>query len=219
MISNKYRNFRYRLSRTAKESVNFDLSLFLKMWINDQLLNRSPLKAGLPWMPYNAILYLNDIITSDFNIMETGCGGSTIFFLNKACRNLITIEHDDKWMEILINDKRIKKFSNRWDIFREDLNATDNNSAHNSPYLNRIKKQPRDKYDLVSIDGRLRSESLVAASTKVKKNGYLLLDNSERPHYQEGINHLDNLGWKRKDFTGLCYNFDWESSTSIWQKK
>jgi len=219
MIYNKYRNFRYRLSRTAKESVSFDFSLFLKVWINDQLLKRSPLKAGLPWMTYNAILYLNDIITSDFNIMETGCGGSTIFFLNKACRNLISIEHDDKWMEILINDKRIRKFSHRWEKFCENLNSSDAKETNRSPYLDRIKKQPKDKYDLVSIDGRLRSDSLIIASTKVKNNGYILLDNSERPQYQAGINHLDNLGWKRIDFTGLCYNFDWESSTSIWQKK
>ena len=48
--------------------------------------------------------------------------------------------------------------------------------------------------------------------------GYLLLDNSDRVEYEEGIHYLEEHEWWKTDLSGLCYDYDWESSTTVWQK-
>ena len=40
------------------------------------------------------------IIKKDFNILETGCGGSSLFYLRR-CNKLTSLEHDRKWLREL----------------------------------------------------------------------------------------------------------------------
>ena len=75
-----YKDLRYRGYRTKSTSENFNYSLFLRIWLSDRLFKLSPMKASLPWMPYSTILKLHSVISKDFNILETGCGGSSLFF-------------------------------------------------------------------------------------------------------------------------------------------
>ena len=97
-----YQDFRYRYCYTKDTSEKFSAYLFTKIWISDRFLNLTPIIAKLPWMPYNAILFLDALIENDFNILETGSGGSSIFFASK-CKKLVTLEHDKKWIETIKN--------------------------------------------------------------------------------------------------------------------
>lgn len=212
-----YKDYFYRKFRCKNDSNYFDFNLFNKIWINDKLLKRSPLDAGLPWMTYNAIFFLNHICKRKLNILETGCGGSTIFFLNN-CTSLFSIEHDESWLNSLNKKKRIIELSSKWKNKRCNLFNSNTISHEFSPYLNEIKRQQDNTYNLVSIDGRLRSDSLIIASSKVMLGGYILLDNSDRGDYADGMEYLNKLGWRRTNFYGLCYDYNWDSYTSVWQK-
>lgn len=211
---NYYKDFRYRIRKTKHISDSYTLSLFLKIWVSDRLLKLSPISASLPWMPYSTILKLNYIIKKDFNILETGSGGSSLFFLQR-CNNLTSVEHDNKWLKELEKNISLTNFKERWTIVLKQLNEK---SKNESPYLDFLRKQQDESFDLISVDGRLRSESLKISSNKVKKGGYLLLDNSNREAYAEGINFIDRLGWSRKELTGFCYGYEWDSQSTIWQK-
>jgi hypothetical protein len=102
------------------------------------------------------------------------------------------------------------------EIYEQNTELSKNSQT--SPYLEYLESLNDHHFDLISIDGRLRSESLKIASKKVKRNGYILLDNSDREEYSDGINFLNKLGFIKKELSGLCYSFDWDSKSTIWQK-
>jgi hypothetical protein len=210
-----YRDFKYQTYRTRSTSENFNFSLFLRAWVSDRLFKLSPMKASLPWMPYSTILKLHSVIRKDFNILETGCGGSSLFFLQR-CKTLTSLEHDKKWILELENRISVPNYKNRWSLVLRDLTTE---AFNKSPYLDFIKNQKEETFDLISIDGRLRSESLKIASSKVKRGGFILLDNSERHQYQKSVAFLNELGWNRKDYEGICYGLEFDSKSTIWQRK
>jgi hypothetical protein len=214
ILINYYKDFRYRISKTKHISDSYTLSLFLKIWVSDRLLKLSPISASLPWMPYSTILKLNYIIKKDFNILETGSGGSSLFYLRR-CNNLISVEHDKKWLKELEKNISLTSFKKRWTIVLRPLNGK---SKNESAYLQFLRQQQDESFDLISVDGRLRSESLKIVSHKVKKGGYLLLDNSDRNEYKEGIEFIDDLGWSKQDFNGFCYSLKWDSQSTMWRR-
>jgi len=89
---------------------------------------------------------------------------------------------------------------------------------NSSPYLDFLTTRKDESYDLISIDGRLRNESLKIASYKVKRGGFILLDNSDRNEYKQGIEFINSLGWSRQDLNGFCYSLEWDSRSTIWQR-
>ena len=169
------------------------------------MLKSEPLNAGLPWMSYNAIFFLNNILKGDEIAFETGSGGSTIFYLERV-KSLFSIEHESSWLEKLKRERRIVKYSNKWGFSLRDLHTEKNNNVDGSPYLQRIRELPDNSFNLGSIDGRLRSQSLIISTDKIISGGHLLLDNSDRKTYSEGMEHLDNLGWEKKTLNGIGFN-------------
>jgi len=199
------------------ESNNFNRSLFNKIWFHDKVLKSSPLKASLPWMTYNAIFFLNNLLKGNENVFETGCGGSTIFYLERV-QSLLSIEHETSWLEKLKRDRRMLKYSKKWECDRKDLHLEKSNNADESPYLDVLKELPDNSFSLGSIDGRLRSQSLINSANKIISGGHLLLDNSDRKEYSEGMKYLNNIGWEEKTLNGLGYAQEWESYSCVWKK-
>ena len=214
ILINYYKDFRYRIHKTKHISANYTFLLFLKIWISDRLLKLSPISASLPWMPYSTILKLNYIIKKDFNILETGSGGSSLFYLRR-CNKLTSLEHDINWLKELEKNISLTSFKKRWTVVLKQLNEK---SINESAYLQFLREQEDESFDLISVDGRLRSESLKICSNKVKRGGYLLLDNSDRNEYNDGIEFINNLGWSKQDFNGFCYSLDWDSKSTIWHR-
>jgi hypothetical protein len=210
-----YKDFRYKLARSKSESDFFNLSLFIKIWFFDKILKKQPLDASLPWMPYNSIFALDSIIKKDFNILETGSGGSTFFFL-KRCKTLLTLEHDSKWIEKLKLPKVISNRKKGWKLIHRNLKS--DSASRNSPYLDFLKSLDDEYFDMISIDGRLRNESLIIAIKKVKDGGFILLDNSDRKEYAIGIDLLNKSKFTKRTFSGLCYSLAWDSQSTLWQK-
>ncbi|MHA1337446.1 MAG: hypothetical protein ACTSPW_17170 [Promethearchaeota archaeon] len=154
-----------------------------------------------PWFTRDAITILKGLIKRDFIGFEFGTGGSTIW-VSKRINHLISIEHSSYWYYKLKNKIKKKKLHN------VDLYFV---PRTNNKYANFITKFPDNYFDLILIDGRDRVECIKNSIKKLKLNGILVLDNSEREKYREGKILLSD--WKEIE----TFNGKWK--TTIWIKK
>ncbi|MGD0641060.1 MAG: hypothetical protein ABSC22_09970, partial [Roseiarcus sp.] len=56
--------------------------------------------ASLPWFSYPATHFLESVAQKNWNVFEYGSGYSTEFW-NGKCRRVVSVEHDEKWFDIL----------------------------------------------------------------------------------------------------------------------
>jgi hypothetical protein len=140
----------------------------------------------IPWSPYPYIQFLKDNLTKEMSVFEYGSGYSTLFFAKRA-KKVYTVEHNREWidkMELDSGDNIIVIF--------EELGKE---------YEESITKIP-EKFDFIIIDGRRRVLCIKAAIKKLKENGFLVLDDSDRNEYQEEIDYLLQSGFKVINFWG-----------------
>ncbi len=139
---------------------------------------------GYPWITYGAIMALERIVTPDFNILEVGSGGSTIFF-SERCKTIKSLENRQEW----VNRVRVR--------LPEPSNAT-LICGSMKELLEIVKAEPPDYYDLVMVDTNPKDGVIYEeVSRKVRKKGYLVLDNYGVPEYSK----FNYKGWD-------VYNFD-----------
>ncbi len=173
-------------------------------WKNQIKKDQKPYEAQLPWITIASfekiIGYLNGLKLQDIRIFEYGSGGSSYFFLNHA-DIVVSVEHDKLWYSQLKNYSKNGHFGH-WDyrLIPPDqmesspaINALNpiNYSSDQNPYQNlsfkkyvtSIEDYPDEYFDLVLIDGRSRVSCLFHAQNKVKKGGWIVLDNAERDRY------------------------------------
>ncbi len=67
------------------------------------------------------------------------------------------------------------------------------------PYFQKIQKYPDNYFDFVLIDGRARVACMINEIDKIKNEGILILDNSDREKYHSIFYIFD--GWKMVDFS------------------
>jgi hypothetical protein len=69
-------------------------------------------------------------------------------------------------------------------------------------YASEIFVKPKGYYDIVVIDGMARVLTGFLAAKMVSDTGYIILDNSDRWHYNTLQKHLIEQGFGRIDFWG-----------------
>lgn len=197
-----------------------------------------------PWYTYPAISYLKDIIRQDWKVFEYGGGYSTLFFKNKV-KHLVTIEHDQEWGVKLLkqNDsldlhiikehsgihpeaqKFIDKFFNTFQQVETD-NPT-YNFMHGllnkefAGYASMIFQAPPKFYDVVIIDGmaRMLTTFLTVESNRLKEDGIIILDNSDRQQYNQIQEYLTQKQLGRIDFWGPGWSNYEPWCTSFYSKQ
>lgn len=128
---------------------------------------KGTLEIGYPWLTFGAIIFLENIINEDFNVLEFGSGGSTLFWAEK-CKRVKSFETNHEWY----NDvkKKVNGFKN-----------VDLVLATESEILKAIENTPNNCYDLILIDSYPKDiERLAltnASAPKVKPNGWIVIDN------------------------------------------
>jgi hypothetical protein len=211
-----------------------DLKTFFPRWRHDRVSGANPLDDGSPWLTFGAITFLEDLLTRQMNVFEYGSGGSTIFFSNRAA-SVVSVEHDQRWAEKVKGAIAARKLENIHLLVRPA--QPDPNAIHHDPseldgyvstaegfhgssfrdYATAIDSFPEESFDVVILDGRARPSCFKHAVSKVKKGGWLLLDNAEREEYRR-IHQSPNLGhWRKREFSGPGpYNvYFWQ--TCAWQ--
>lgn len=150
-----------------------------------------------PWLSPSSVRFLRDYLTKEMSGLEFGSGISTLFIAPKV-KQLISIEHNKEWFEMISNrfknegitnvDYRFiaqndsNQFSEKTFEMTEKL-GFDVRKDYVNYYLT-VESIADNSLDFLLVDGRARPECLYYALPKMKKNGLVILDNSERAHYK-----------------------------------
>jgi predicted O-methyltransferase YrrM len=150
-----------------------------------------------PWLSPSSVRFLKTYLTKDMVGLEFGSGISTLFTAPKV-KQLISVEHNKEWFEMITNrfeNDGIKNVDYRF-IAQNDSNLFSNTTFEmteklgfevRKDYVNyymTVESIPNNSLDFLLVDGRARPECLYYALPKMKKNGLIILDNSERAHYK-----------------------------------
>ncbi len=209
---------------------------YFSLWKISMHPTSSSVKDQQPWISFKAIDFLKSNLNKNSLVFEYGGGGSTLFFAGRS-KNVTTVEHNKEWFTILDDVVKKKSISN-WnglliEADKKDLfaHADKANPDHYSSgdkasagynykdYVSAIDRYDYNYFDLVSVDGRSRSSCIKHAIPKIKKGGFLLLDNSDREYYLKTFaSQLKNEFVVVVDgFGPTPYSHDF-TRTTIWKK-
>jgi hypothetical protein len=199
---------------------------------------RSLVGAAKPWIPFAAANWLERYLKHYMTVFEYGSGGSTIFFAERVAE-VTSIEHDQKWHALVsralaqrgltnctyeLHEPRpiagtpaapLALIDNQSDTFRyiyDDYYA--GTTVHE--YVEAIDVHPDHTFDLVLVDGRMRTECMQHAIPKIRSGGYLMLDNSNNLDVAEMVRKLRS--YPHTVFRGVAPGWPpsrW--SNTIWQ--
>jgi len=152
-------------------------------------IEKSPVdKNGspIPWYTYPSIDFIKSNLKKRVNVFEYGAGNSTIWW-SKFAHVVISCENDKSWIE------KIKPHPENVKINHRNLD---------NGYVDFIKNF-KNYFDIIIVDGRKRNECMKNCMIGLKKDGVIILDDSERKKYEEGCKFLTSHGYKKIDFWGM----------------
>ena len=158
----------------------------------------------IPWVTYSFIDFIKDHLKKHLSVFEFGSGNST-FFYAKYAGLVVSVEHDKEWYDKIVSTKP----ENSEMIFCELVRDGD--------YC-RMPLKLEEKFDIIIVDGRDRVNCCKQAVNAVSANGVIVLDDSERDFYLEGITFLKNKGYKELSFSGISPGLFYRKSTSVFYK-
>lgn len=143
----------------------------------------------LPWMNFSVIAFLEERLNKDQSLFEFGSGYSTSFY-SKLVNTVTSVEHNKEWFDLVIK----KLPSNAELIFTEE--DVDGNYCRSILKLNK-------KFDVIIVDGKDRVNCLRQSLDALSNNGIIILDDSFRSEYKDGIEFLIQKGYRTLNFEGL----------------
>jgi len=188
-------------------------------------------------MTYQAIAFLGKILTPGSNVFEYGGGGSTLFCLDRGAR-VVTVEHDPEWLSLLTDKTRADHLSENWtgllrqpdrppvpiprDPSNPELYVSDDRDFDGlwfQNYAATIDDYASIAFDVVIVDGRGRPSCIKHSVDKVRRGGYLVLDNTERSYYlqTDTMKYLINFRIVLDGY-GPTPGATWFTETTIWQR-
>jgi hypothetical protein len=195
---------------------------------------KSPVSEGLPWITFAAIDRLNTIIRPDMEVFEYGSGGSTLFWASRV-RKIVSVEHDRGWFEkmraalppgqaqkihyLLVEPQVDATFASR-DFHNPDDYISSNQQYRGmnfEAYAKAIDAWPDRHFDLIVVDGRARPSCIKHAIPKLRANGWLMIDNSDRLYYLKPFS-LKRPDWKEYRYDGPVPFMKEFSRTTLYQK-
>jgi hypothetical protein len=176
-------------------------------WLNS-IEKKSPVDADdnpVPWLTYSFIEFISEKLKPHHTIFEYGCGNSTLYYSQKAAR-ITAAEHDYEWYE-----KISKAIPSNVILLHAEL-------VYDGDYC-RLAKGTGKKYDIIVVDGRDRVNCIKNSLPALKEDGVIILDDSERNEYREGIAFLMKKKFKRLDFWGFSPGLFYNKCTTVFYRK
>ena len=170
-------------------------------WARDR--KRPLLDAGVPWWNYKTVEYMSQRLAPGSRVFEYGSGGSTLWLVGRGM-NVVSVENDPGWWN------EVTRACPTASILLAEMADTGTSYSPHDPagkagfydeYVSAIDRYEDRSFDLVIVDGRARVECVRHSIPKVRPDGLLLLDDSERDRYREA--HALLQSWKTQTFTGL----------------
>jgi len=194
-------NLYRRLLSMDKSGYLYDMG-----WIDSYRKKISIDKEGkpLPWVTYSFMKFIDERLSSDMDIFEYGSGNSTLWYASRV-KSVTSIENDMEWY------RNIKeRVPSNATIFYEELIYGGNYSK----YIATTKK----RFHIVIIDGRDRINSIKSSIEYTTDDGIIVLDDSDRVSYAEGVEFLLKSGYKKIDFWGMAPIIFYDKCTTIFYK-
>ena len=163
------------------------------------------LKRPLPWVTYPFISFIDSRLDKYMSIFEYGSGNSTLWY-SKRVNSVYSVEHDKLWYKKV----RVRIPSNT-KIYYEAL-------GNNDKYAD-LPNSLNMKFDIIIIDGRDRVNCIKKSITSLKPNGVIVLDDSEREQYLDGIRFLNAQGFRQIDFWGISPGIFSNKCTTVFYKR
>lgn len=162
-----------------------------------------PIVSGLPWFTFGAIDFLHTWIRPDHEVFEYGCGGSTLFFANRATC-VKSVEHNKKWMASVIAALAERRLSN---VHIQHEFAGREPPLSDSNYCRALDRQ----FDVIVVDGwalgkcndadrraaMSRAACFARAEQFVQPGGIIVLDDA---WFDPGLEHHAR---DRRSFRGV----------------
>lgn len=195
--------------KILKKLISMNSSGYLKEtgWINS-FKHQIPIDKDsnpLPWVTYGFMDFISDRLNITMDIFEFGAGNSTLWYADKV-NTVTSVEHDNAWFEKI----------------QENMPQNVNINYKKLQYDGEYSKFPNtldNKFDIVIVDGRDRVNCMKNAIRSIKDNGVIVLDDSERQQYKDGIDFLLNHNFKKIDFWGISPGLFYKKNTTIFYKK
>ncbi len=121
-----------------------------------------------------------------FDVLEWGCGGSTVYFSNLLRQHVrlewswLSIEHAATWADMIEEyvgqDVTIQLFDTK------GINPLEDRGLDMTNYIEYPRRTGK-KFDVVIVDGRRRRRCLLETPGLLKPGGICLLHDAERSHY------------------------------------
>jgi len=222
----------FNLISERPEMIRFLIPWLASLYAKYSLRDANALYDAQPWIVYEAKEWLASYLQKDHRVFEWGSGGSSLW-ISRRVREIISVEHDHAWYrrveEALLNNnihncKLVlvepepllcsKDKTTIPTIYASETRKYKNMSFER--YARTIESFDDESFDLIVVDGSARSACIWHALRKVRAGGFLMLDNSERSLYKEGVDLL--TAWKRLDFFGPGPYSSRFSQTSLWQR-
>jgi predicted O-methyltransferase YrrM len=137
----------------------------------------------VPWLSPAVIQHLDNLVQPDWDIIEHGSGGSTLWFAAR-CKSVTAFEHNPDWQMIVKGQAP----ENATIYSRNDATSLTFNS-----------------FDLCLIDGEPvedRRRWIEDAVQLVRPGGWVVLDNANRPEYAKERQHLQAYAAEFQTFDG-----------------
>ena len=158
----------------------------------------------IPWLTYSFLDFIEGRLTKDLTLLEYGSGNSTLFFA-KHLLHIRSIEHDEDWFN------KIKT--------QVPKNATITHIPLINQQYEKAVLEETKHYDIVLIDGRERIKCLKNATQRLTDKGVVILDDAERPQYQEAFSFMKSQGFKSIPFSGIAIGAIHHKQTVIFYKQ
>jgi hypothetical protein len=158
----------------------------------------------IPWITYPAIEFLGKRINKQLSVFEYGCGNSTLWWASRV-KEVISVEHDKRWYD---------KFA---PIVPQNVTINHVALEYGGAYAKQITAYKK-QFDIIVIDGRDRINCAVIGLDSIKNEGVIILDNSDRRKYEGIIKLLQDKGFRKIEFIGMCPAVNLKSETAIFYK-
>jgi hypothetical protein len=205
---------------------------YFPKWVSSFRPGRSLGGEAKPWIPFAAANWLQHYLKPYMKVFEYGSGGSTIFFAERAAE-VTSIEHRRQWHKLVSQALAQHGLTNCSCELHEPIplagafSAADQSQSSQfviddyyaatlHEYIQSIDAHLDSSFDLVFVDGRVRTQCIQHAIPKIRRRGCLMLDNSNNADVAEIVRRLQS--YPHTDFRGIAPGWPptrW--TNTIWQ--
>ncbi len=144
-----------------------------------------------PWWGKTVADLIVKKLKKDMRVFEWGMGNSTLFW-SQYVEEVISVESDLEWYQ------KMQK------LIPQNVHAQYCKLEYGGEYCKSILNEVQ-KFDIILIDGRDRVRCAYNSVGKLKENGVIIWDNTDRNAYEDGYAYLKQKGFKRLELSSVVY--------------